>query len=243
MNEDSEKQAMVDRFEFFAAILLGAAAICTALSSFQAGLWDGIQADSYGKANTEATRASSEQARAVVQMSKDAQIDITAMRLVLEADDATNAADEVRSRSIATYLYTKQMSDAGYKALGLPPEAKKEIVDDPETPAEEKQEALSETLLEKAMDTELADSEEYRKEMMAPANALFEQSEKTFEAGQTANDTGDKFELANVLFAVSMFFMGIALVFKTSMKWKVLIAGGVLLGIGFIYMLTLKWTF
>ncbi len=243
MSEESDRQAMVDRFEFFAAILLGLAAICTALSSFQAGLWDGIQADNYGKANTEATKAASEQARAVVQMSKDAQIDITAMRLVLEADDATNPADDVRSRYIATYLYTKQMSDAGYKALGLPPEAKKEIVDDPNTAAEEKQEALSEALLEKAMETELADSEEYRKEMMAPATALFEQSEKTFKDGQEANNIGDSFELANVLFAVSMFFMGIALVFKTDIKWKVLIAGGVMLVVPFIYILTLKWTF
>lgn len=234
---------MVDRFEFFAAILLGIAAICTAISSFQAGLWDGIQADNYGKANTEATQAASEQARAVVQMSKDAQIDITAMRLVLEADDATNPADELRSRYIATYLYTKQLSDAGYKALGLPPEAKKEIVDDPTTSQEEKQEALSEALLEKAMETELADSEEYRKEMLAPANALFEQSAKTFKAGQEANDISDRFDLANVIFAVSMFFMGIALVFKTDIKWKVLIAGGVMTAGGFVFMLLQKWTF
>lgn len=243
MSEESERQAMVDRFEFFAAILLGLAAICTALSSFQAGLWDGIQADSYGKANTEATKAASEQARAVVLMSKDAQVDITAWRLIYEGNDATNPVDKERSFEIATYLYTKQMSEAGYKALGLPPEARKEVVDDPNTPAEEKQEALKEEILEKALESELADSEEYRKEMLAPATALFEQSEKTFKDGQEANDIGDKFELANVLFAVSMFFMGIALVFKTDIKWKVLIAGGVLLVVPFIYILTLKWTF
>lgn len=243
MSEESEKQAMVDRFEFFAAILLGLAAICTALSSFQAGLWDGIQADSYGKANTEATQAASEQARAVVLMSKDAQVDITAWRLIYEGNDSNNPVEKERSFEIATYLYTKQLSEPGYKALGLPPEAKKEIVDDPNTPAEEKQEALKEEILEKALESELADSEEYRKEMMAASTELSEKSAKTFKAGQDANDTGDKFELANVMFAVSMFFMGIALVFKTDIKWKVLIAGGVMLVVPFIYMLTLPWTF
>lgn len=241
MNE--EKKEVVDRFEFFAAILLGAAAICTALSSYQAGLWDGIQADSYGKANTEATAAASLQSKAVVEMSKDASVDVTAMRLILEGDDATNPADKARAHEIATYLYTKQMSDSGYKALGLPPEAKKEVVDDPDTPAVEKQEALKEEILEKAMEKDLADDENYRKDMLAASTAQNETSVKTFKSGQDANDTGDKFELANVIFAVSMFFMGIALVFKTEIKWKVLIAGGVLLVGGLIFMMTLQWTF
>ena len=79
--------------------------------------------------------------------------------------------------------------------------------------------------------------------MFAKATELTTQSEKTFASGNEANETGDKFELANVLFAVSMFFMGIALVFRTDVKWKVLIAGGVLLVVGVVYMLTLSWTF
>lgn len=238
-----EKKEVVDRFEFFAAILLGAAAICTALSSFQAGLWDGIQADAYGKANTEATKAASEQGKAIVEMSKDASVDVTAWRLILEGNDAPNAADKERSFEIATYLYTKQMSDAGYKALGLPPEAKQEVEDDPTTTAEEKQEAIKEELLEKAMETELSENVDYRKEMLAAATAQSETSEKTFKSGQEANDIGDKFELANVIFAVSLFFMGIALVFKTEIKWYVLWAGGLLTLGGFIFMLTLTWTF
>jgi uncharacterized membrane protein len=135
------------------------------------------------------------------------------------------------------------MSDAGYKALGLPPEAKQEVVDDPETPAEEKQAALKEEMLEKAMEKDLADDENYRKEMVAASVKENETSAATFKSGQDANDAGDKFELANVIFAVSLFFMGIALVFKSDIKWKVLIAGGVLLAGGFIFMLTLPWTF
>lgn len=244
MSEESEKQAMVDRFEFFAAILLGLAAICTALSSFQGGLWDGKQAEAYGKANTEATMAASERARAIVEMSKDAQIDITAYKLIQDwLNSGGNPAMAKSNFETASYLYTRQLSEEGYKALGLPPEGKKEIVDDPDTPAEEKAEALQAEILDKASEKDLVGDEGYQKEMFAKATELTTQSEKTFASGNEANETGDKFELANVLFAVSMFFMGIALVFRTDVKWKVLIAGGVLLVVGVVYMLTLSWTF
>lgn len=240
MSEESEKQAMVDRFEFFAAILLGLAAICTALSSFQAGLWDGKQAEAYGKANTEATAAAAERAKATVEMSKDAQIDITAYQLIEQGLNNANSNPSVSNSSfeIASYLYTRQMSDAGYKALGLPPEAKKDPGDD-----EEKSEALKGDVLDKASNKDLVGDENYLKEMLAKSDELNTQSQKTFKEGNEANDAGDKFELANVMFAVSMFFMGIALVFRTDIKWKVLIAGGVMLVVPFVYMLTLPWTF
>lgn len=240
MSGESEKQAMVDRFEFFAAILLGLAAICTALSSFQAGLWDGKQAEAYGKANTEATAAAAERAKATVEMSKDAQIDITAYQLIEQGLNNLNSNAAVANSSfeIATYLYTRQMSDPGYKALGLPPEAKKDPGDD-----EEKSEALKSDILDKASNKDLVGDENYQKEMLAKANELNAQSEKTFKEGNEANETGDKFELANVIFAVSLFFMGIALVFKTDVKWYVLWAGGFLTVAGFIYTLTLQWTF
>lgn len=240
MSEESDRQAMVDRFEFFAAILLGLAAICTALSSFQGGLWDGKQAEAYGKANTEATAAAAERAKAIVEMSKDAQIEITAYQLIEEGLNTLETNPKVANSSfaIASYLYTRQISDAGYKALGLPPEVRK--TDDPD---DETNETLKSEMLDKAAELDLVDNAEYQKEMMAKADELNAQSAATFKEGNEANETGDKFELANVMFAVSMFFMGIALVFKTEIKWKVLIAGGVMLVVPFIYILTLKWTF
>ncbi|MEQ1642937.1 MAG: DUF4337 family protein [Pyrinomonadaceae bacterium] len=240
MSEESERQALVDKFEFFAAILLGAAAICTALSSFQAGLWDGKQAEAYGKANTEATAAAAERAKAIVEMSKDAQIEITAYQLIETGvnNETSNPAVAASSFEIATYLYTRQISDPGYKALGLPPEAKKDDGED-----EEKTEALKGDILDKASEVDLVGNETYQKEMLAKATELNAQSEKTFAAGNSANETGDKFELTNVIFAVSLFFMGIALVFKTEIKWYVLYAGGGLTLLGLIYMLTLSWTF
>ncbi len=225
-----EKKEIVDKFEFVAAILLGAAAICTALSSFQGGLWDGKQAEAYGKANTEATMAASERARAIVEMSKDAQIDITAYRLIEE--------DNPKSDEIATYLYTRQLSDTGYKAMGLPPDAKKD-----EDQPDEKIDALQGEILDKAKVKDLVGDEAYQKEMMAKAVEINAESEKTFKSGNEANEIGDKFDFANVIFAVALFFMGIALVFRTGIKWYVLWAGGLLTLGGLIFMLTLPWTF
>ena len=151
-----EKPEVVDKFELFAAILLGAAAICTALSSFQGGLWDGKQAEAYGKANTQATAAAAERARATVEMSKDAQIDITAYQLIEQGlnNESSNPGVANSSFEIASYLYTRQMSDAGYKALGLPPEAKKDDGED-----EEKTEALKGDILDKASEADLVGDE------------------------------------------------------------------------------------
>lgn len=219
-----------DKFELWAAVFLGITAILTALSSFQAGLWDGKQAENYGKANTEATAAAAERARAIVEMSKDTQIDMMAYRLIEENNPASD--------QMATYLYTRQLSDAGYKALGLPPEAKKDDEAD-----DEKVEALQGEILDKAAEKDLVGNETYLNEMLAKSVEINARSEKTFADGNQANEISDKFDLANVIFAVSLFFMGIALVFRTDMRWKVLIFGGLLSLGAFIFMLTLKWTF
>lgn len=243
MSEDNSTGT--DRFEFYAALLLGLAAIFTAIASFQSGLWGGIQAEAYSKANTEATAAASEHSRAIVEMAKDAQIDITAYKLIQDGLNAegSNPSAAKSSFEIATYLYTRQLSDAGYKAMGLPPEAKNEPVDDGDPATEDKVEALKGEILDKASEKDLVGDADYQKEMFAKSSELIERSQKTFKEGQAANKTGDSFELATVIFAVSMFFLGIALVFKTDVRWKMLIAGGILLAGGIIYMITLPWTF
>lgn len=241
---NEENGSSFDKFELIAAILLGLAAIGTALASFESALWGGKSVEAYGRANTVATKSASEQSRAIVEMSKDASVDTAAMRLILEGDDATNPVDKERAYEIATYLYTKQMSEPGYKALGLPQEAKNTAADNPDTPEQEdKQAALKETVLEKALEKDIVDDENYRKEMLAESAKFAEESEKTFKEGQNANEIGDKFDFVNVIFAISLFFAGISLVFRTSIRWILLGAGSLFFVVGFIYMLTLSWTF
>jgi hypothetical protein len=167
-----------------------------------------------------------------------------AWRLTKEGDDSGNAAAEARNYEIATYLYTKVMSEPGYKAMGLPPEARKEAEEDDDTPGvEEQQAAIQEQLLKTAMDTELAGNEEYRKEMLAKSQTLSDEAESIFKTGQVANETGDKFQLVAVIFAISLFFGGIVQVFRNDrMRWVILCVGAVLFLGGAIYMVSLPWT-
>jgi hypothetical protein len=58
------------------------------------------------------------------------------------------------------------------------------------------------------------DTEEYVIEAFDTANQLTEQAEAEFTAAQQVDDDGDNFDLATVFLAVSLFFAGIAALFK-----------------------------
>jgi hypothetical protein len=234
-----------ERLELIAAILLGLAAIATAFASYQSSLYDGKSVENYSKSNKTATEAAAERSRAIVEMARDNTVDAEAMRLILEGDDAPTPAAEERNYAVATYLYTRQMSEAGYKALGLPPEARKGDESAGDTPeAEQKQTALQEQMLEKAMEKDLADDENYRKEMLVKSQSLFDEAEKTFKQGQDADETGDKFQLIAVIFAISLFFGGIVQVFRNDrVRWAILGVSGLFLLVAAIYMVTLPWVF
>jgi hypothetical protein len=136
------------------------------------------------------------------------------------------------------------MSEAGYKALGLPPEARQAVTATRTTAAEQKQEALQDEILEKAMEKDLAEDETYRKEMFTKSQALFDQAEKAFKEGQAANQTGDKFQLVAVVYAISLFFGGVAQVFRHDKTcWLILSVGSVFMVGATIYLFTLPWTF
>ena len=243
--QTNEKAPAFDLMELLTAILLGLAAIATAFASFQSALYGGRSVEAYSRSNRIATEAAAERSRAVVEMAKDNSVDMEAMRLTLEADDAPNTAAEERNYYVATYLYARQMSEAGYKALGLPPEARK-IFDraEEESAVEHKQEALQESVLEKAMEKDLAEDESYRQEMLAKSQAQFDESEKDFKEGQSANQTGDKFQLAAVIYAISLFFAGIGQVFHgKGMRQVILGAGALIFLLATFYMLRLPLIF
>jgi hypothetical protein len=243
----SENEKEVSRpfetLELLAAILLGVAAIATAVASYQSSLYGGKSVEGYSKANKIATAAAAERSRAIVEMTRDSQVEMDAWRLTKEGDDAGNAAAEARNYEIATYLYTKVMSEPGYRAMGLPPDARNQEYPEDETPgAEEKQNALHEQVLETAMENELVGNETYRNEMLGKGQALSDEAEKVFKEGEEANATGDKFQLAAVIFAISLFFGGIVQVFRNDMmRWVILGVGGLLFVGATVYMLRLPW--
>lgn len=239
-----QSRELFETLELLAAILLGVAAIATAVASYESSLYGGKSVENYSKANKIATSAAAERSRAIVEMARDSQVEMDAWRLTKEGDDAGNPAAEARNYEIATYLYTKVMSEPGYKAMGFPPEARKEeYPEDDTSEAEEKQEAMQESVLETAMDNELAGNEGYRTQMIAKSQSLSDEAEKVFKAGQEANEIGDKFQLAAVIFAISLFFGGIVQVFRNDMMRWVILGVGTLLFLGAtLYMLRLPWT-
>lgn len=239
------KTSSFEPLELLIAILLGLTAITTAFASFQSSLYDGKSAENYSKSNKLATEAAAERSRAVVEMAKDNSIDLEAMRLILEADDAPTPTAEERNYQIATYLYTTQMSESGYKALGLPAEARQARHSTDDSPeAADKISALQEQILEKSMEKDLAEDETYRKEMLAKSQSLFDEAEVAFKEGQEANELGDKFQLVAVIYAISLFFGGIVQVFHSArMRQAIIGISGMLFITATIYMLTIPWTF
>jgi hypothetical protein len=230
-----------NRFELLAAIILGIAGIFTALASFEAGVWNGKMSQAYSAANQLSTAAAAEKARAIVEMSKDASIDIQAKEQLAQV--AGDPSLKVRAYSIAEFLYLKQMSEAGYKAMGFTEEEKELLKDADSKEALARQRNILEAMMVKAFNNDLSDNETYRTEMLEQSKEQADESEKTFHEGVEAKETADKFELGDVVFAVSLFFTGISLVFHSRIRWAILSAGAVFLIGGIIYMATIHWTF
>ena len=79
--------------------------------------------------------------------------------------------------------------------------------------------------------------------MLAESKKGSDEADKTFAEGVKAKETSDRFELGDVIFAVSLFFTGISLVFRTRVRSAVLSAGGLFLFCGIVYMIMIRWTF
>ncbi|MBV9216258.1 MAG: hypothetical protein JO053_08785 [Acidobacteria bacterium] len=231
------------RFELIAAIILGVAGIFTALASFQAGLWNGKMSQFYSEANQLSVSAAAEESRAIIDMSKDAAVDVQAKQQILESKGNPAASEKVKQ--VAGYLYVYQMSEEGYKALGFPEEIRSLVKSNKDlTPAEEKElDTKLSQMIQHAWETDLGMKPEYRTAMLEKSTEQQSESQKTFRDGVESKESADHFELADVIFAVSLFFTGISLVFHTKIRWMILIAGALFLIAGIVYMLTIKWTF
>lgn len=222
-----------DKFELFVAILLGMAALATAWSGYQSGLWGGNQATNYGLASKKATEASTVNSDMLIEMSHDLSIDVEAKKLIAEARDAVDEVDRARYSELASYLYLVQLSDDAYEALGLPVAVKEKLVKGSEDDV-----TLPPAALEQAFYTDLDDV--YYDKKFAEVEAMFAEADKTFDEGQKANEIGDKFDLTTVIFTASLFFAGLGLVFKTRVRWGFFYLGSAIFLVGLIYMLTLK---
>jgi hypothetical protein len=253
MNE-TESSKPFDVFELSAAILLGLGAIGAAVAGHQAGLWGGQSVEGYGEAAAMTTKASTTYNDELTSYIQDAQVDTRAKEMIWEALEIDDQARKTRLLQMASWLYTSQLSDPAYEALKLPalPEddekadapaaaSESEDVADAESEAEPEEGAFSftETDLESALNIDLG--EDYVDALFSSSVKDFEAADKRFNVGRVANEIGDKFSLAGVIFTIALFFGGLALVFKTKVRWGFLGAGTLIFVAGAIFMATLTW--
>jgi len=260
--ENAGAEKSFELFELVTATVLGLAAIGVAVAGVQGGQWNGRQSQAFAEANTITTQASKSYSEGVSDMNSDYAIIGQAKQKILEGIDATSNADKVRSYRIASYYLTRQLSVTAYDALGLPErdeEGNIVAADAPKPPkaprsklaqvaaqTEEGVEAqlaevLPEAALLKVLGSELQDDDTYENAVFAEGNELFAKADKRFEEGRKANDNGDEFQLAGLYYTFALFFGGLALVFKTRMRWGFCAAGVAALVISTAYMATRTW--
>lgn len=228
---DIEPSKPFDPFELSAALLLGFGAIASAVAGYQSGLWGGASVEGYGEAAAMTTKASTTYNDELTSYIQDAQVDVRAKEMVWEALEIEDEARAERLMQMASWLYTSQLTEHAYSALKLP-----EAEVDKETG--EAQHLTTESL-EAALEIDLGD--DYVDALFTPSSEEFEAAEARFAKARTANEIGDQFSLAAVILTISLFFGGLALVFKTKVRWGFLGSGVVVLAAGVGYMTTLTW--
>lgn len=226
-----DQENKLDLFEVCTAILLGLAATATALVSHENGLWGGKSVEAYGESATLTSKASNLDNSAVVDASQDANVEIEAKKLIREAKRAKTEEEKEEALNLAGYLLTELLSDAAYKAFELPIEYRE---------GDKVDEYLSEEALEAFLATEGLD-QEYTDSLFSESDKMFDEADQIFQKGREANDIGDKFSFAAVLYAISLFFAGIAAVLKSRVRWWVLGAADLLFVGSTAYVATLPW--
>jgi hypothetical protein len=218
-------------FELIAALLLGMGALGGAWSGYQSNQWGGTATADYGKASTIATRGSTLATIGITAVSRDSTLDLQAKQLIVDGTLAKDPAVKQRDLFVAKYLYTQRISEAGYRALGLPPEFR--------TKDDAKAESLPDEALVAVLNNEL--DKKYLAHMLADGDAKFAEADKTFKEGEDTSTTSTLFGLAGMFFTVSLFLGGIALVLKSHLRWTFLAAGYAVMIVGAVKMFALPW--
>jgi hypothetical protein len=126
---------------------------------------------------------------------------------------------------IARYLYAEQLSDEAHEYLKLPEELQ----------GKGDWHLLTDDML--IATTKISLGDDFRDDQLAPAEKVFAQAEVTYREGAEA--IGDRFDFANVLWTVAMFFLGISLILKSQVRWGVMGVGTMVLIVASGFILTL----
>jgi hypothetical protein len=213
------------------AFLLGLAAIGIAWSGFEANLWNGQAAEGYSAANRLTTQSTRLASHAHAALFHDLEIDALAKEKTVEAMEESEPALRSRIFHSISYLYAGQMSERGYGALGLPQGFRGGDL--------KQLEAIPEADLVTAAGKHL--DEAYNNAMLAEADAAMAQADSRYASARISGGSGDHFALAEVIFAVSLFFGGIAIVFRDRLRTIGLGLAAIAAVIGYCYVGWLPW--
>lgn len=217
----------LDRFELAVAVLIGLATICGAWSGHQAERWSGTSETAYETASDDTTKAATIYQLGVSIALRDEAVEILAKRKVFEGTPSRD-----KSLTLAAYLYSRVLSREAFQALGLPPEYFRL--------PENELHKIPKPALEKALSSHMGDA--YIDRVLKRGRDAFAAAEKKFEEGRSATSNRSRFSLAVVFFALCLFMGGLALVFKSKVKWAFYTCGAVLYLFSLGYMLTLPIT-
>lgn len=213
------------------AILLGLGALAGGWASYQSSQWGGTATENYGKAATTATRASTAYNEGIAIAHRDAALDIQAKQLIVTALTATDDLAKQRDLAVAKYLYTQQMTETGYRALGFPPAY--------HTKDRDTYLKFSDDDVAKGLEAELPKS--YYTKVLANANGLFAEADKVFAEGQQASGTSTQHGLTSMFFTMALLLGGLALVLKNRLRWIFVFGGYCTLTMGLVKLLSLPW--
>lgn len=188
---DTPAERAEDRNQLIAALILGAAAILTAFSAYNAALLDGEALQGY----TESTRS------------------LNDANAFYAQGNQTSASDQAIFVEYATATQQGNAELADYLKTLMRPELLEavdwwESTDEAVTPFDE------------------LEGNPYIVEDYASAAELEETAGTQFDDGSAADEKGDKFELASVAFALTLFFGGVATLFGRRAVTLALLAGG-----------------
>lgn len=222
-----------DPFELMAAILLGLGAIAASVAGHQEGLWGGASVEAYGEAAALTTKASSTYNDELTTYMQDTQTDVRAKELIWEGDEMEDAEAGKRKLGMASWMLLTQLSEPAYAALKLPEATRKAYE------GGDAEMMLTNDELVGALNIDL--DGDYVDSVFVASSEEIEGADKRFAEGRTANGNGDQFSLAGVIFTVALFFAGLSLIFKTSMRWAFLGVGTLVLISATVFMSTLTW--
>lgn len=173
-----------ERLEFFTSVLAAFAVILTAYSAYEATRWSGVQATDFATAGSLRTQAASLTTIGVTEVSYDANV-VGELLIRFSDADLSNPAVRQQALDLADTLFRDEAKPALEEWLSLNPA---ENPDAPDTPLE-------------------VDS--YKNANLDEANALVTEAEASFQAAKDANQHGDDYILATILFASVLFFTGL----------------------------------